>query len=421
MTLCAYGSASKVVSGQTLHSAFNLFHKSSNFEDLAKKFKVTKALKEKFNSISVIFLDEIYVLSPSFLQFINIALQKILLNKQPFGNLSIIALGDLSQLPPVAQHSLWSSAKMDKFSVEGLSLYKTEFKKVFWLSEAMRHKDIKLRDLAYRVRTKTVTDADLLLLKQRCASNLDRNVVQGFHDAIRIYPTNEELKIYNNKKLQELKMPTIWLKPVQSPSGPPFVHEKILEFPICLGAKVSLTRNLDIVNWLTNNTEGIVEGILFDSDDLKTPSIIFVRFFNTKNKTINGLTPISMVTENIGPNQVSCTKYKIKFFPLRLAWGVSVHKSQGKTFEKVAIKLGKRDLFPAQAYVTISRAVSLTNLLIEENDVVFDRFTNITFFNGFEDLCQEYKRLGIFHFGFPSDLNTPLPNKKRKFEDAQRT
>lgn len=412
ITLCAFGSASKGVQAQTIHHCFNLYHKSSNFEQLARKFSVTKSIKERFSNVSLIFIDEVYVLSPSFLQFINIALQKIFGNSKPFGNISVILSGDISQLPPVAQHSLWTQVMLDVFSHQGLLLYRS-FSKVFWLNEAMRHKDITLRDLVYRIRTKAVTRSDVNLLRERCISNLNANVIHSFNDAVRIYPTNEELRIYNNAKLLELRKPTIWLKPVQTPPSPK-MYEHHLEFPICIGAKVILTRNLDVDCWLTNNTEGIVEGFLFSPEDRETPAVIFVRFINTKNKTINGLTPISMLTETVKLEKFN-EKIKISYFPLRLAYAISVHKSQGLTFNRLSIKLGKRDLFPAQAYVTISRAVSLKNLIIEDESISDDRFSHSSFFTGFNSLCEEYKRLGLFNICFKKLTDSDQPhNKKQK-------
>jgi ATP-dependent DNA helicase PIF1 len=417
-----FGNSAKNCDGITCHSLFNICKLATNFEKLAKSFKTTKQLQEKFQNLSLLVIEECYVLSPSFFMFINIALKVIFNSSENFANKSILLCGDMSQLLPVKSCSLWSDkSKLDQFSLEGQNIYRNEFKTVFFLNELTRQADCsKLSKILTNIRRKTVTEKDCELLTSRCLSKLGVKEIDKFDSALRIFCTNDEIRSYNLSRIVLVKRPIILIEPKVDPPG--FIEiDQSLSFPLSLKSRVYLTRNLDVSGYLTNGSFGTVEGFLFDplKPDETLPCIVFVKFDNVRALNINGLIPIPLIKENVNDSHTD-TAYNLFYHALALGFSTSVHKSQGSTVDQLVTKLGNSEQFVSQAYVQLSRAKRLSDILLEDEEISMDRFNHPSFYYGWAELTNEYIRLGIYNamFGIENETHsntsfTGSPSQKK--------
>lgn len=383
--------------GSTLHETIGIPFKSQSFEVLARKLKPNKKTLKRFAGVKLLIIDEFSVISPAFLKFISDSLNSKL--DRPggtFGQLSVIAIIDFSQMLPVASHTLWTpSHKLDTYSLMGQQLFRAEFTKVFVLRNVMRQSSSAFLQLLYNIRTKRVTKKNVELLRTRLWHN-NPSEHGLFADAMRIFQTNSQIRKHNIEKVLSLRKPTILLRQVQEPPEPNLTDKDFI-FPVCLDVKILLQRNLHLGMGLSTNTIGVLKGIIFDPSGINSilPRILLVEFEGTGFDELHGLVPVVPITESI--SHPSChTSFKMTQFPISLGYSISTHKSQGLEFPRAVISLSNFEMFPSQAYVQCSRVPGIECLLLDDESVSEDRFKSSKFFDKFPELVQEYKRLGIY-------------------------
>ena len=381
------GAAAYNIAGQTCHSAFLLpLHKKRDDDYLSLSMEKLSTMKETLGNVKLIVIDEISMVGADTLLTIHRRLCEMKGTQDPFGGISILSVGDLLQLPPVAQRPVFA-APTDEMSAIFGSLWKSQFKMVE-LTEIQRQKDDEtFANLLNRVRIGQQTEDDVKLLKAReiCKSSPEypQNVTH-------IFAENKEVNKHNKKMLESLETQTYTFKAVDSKRDEQTQRIEnnsknfrdmsgglVTELKLAVGAKVVLTKNVDVSDGLVNSAAGVVTGFLPEPDENAEnykPKYILVKFFDDrvgrkKRKAAASIlkntdsTPVSAieVPVNLG-NSLKITAKRTQF-PLTQAWAVTIHKEQGKTED--ALVLSCNGSFHAgQFYTAISRTKTLEGLNI---------------------------------------------------------
>ena len=362
LKLAPTGIAAYNINGNTIHSALSIpISVSLPYQPLGEE-KIS-LLRNQLSQLQIVIIDEISMVDQKLLWYIHGRLRQIKQSRNdcPFGNVSVIAVGDFYQLPPVMGTSLYTD------TLEA-SLWIDNFKQVY-LDEIMRQKEdaefaILLNKLRTKERDDILSDEDLAVLKSR-------ETGQHCLDSIHIFAVNRLVNEWNKEMLHKKCTDIICIEAEDSEVNSKNKN-KICDKPrnsrqtslpsylwIAPDARVMLIKNVNISRGLTNGCMGNVEEIIKPNENSK-PTSIKVKFDNDKI----GTQAIEMHQESMGK------KYNRKQFPLKLAYACTVHKVQGMTMDKAVVSL-KNTFASGQAYVGLSRVTSLSGLVIEGFDPKF--------------------------------------------------
>ncbi|XP_024120095.2 uncharacterized protein LOC112141236 [Oryzias melastigma] len=331
------------------------------------------SMRVKYHDLHILIIDEISMVDHRLLTYIHGRLRQI---KQtgdfsPFGKVSIIAVGDFYQLPPVKGKPLYAETS-------DVNLWSTFFK-VVELKEIVRQKDQAFAQMLNRIRTRSketkLLPGDVQMLKQR-------ETGEG-STALHIFPTNAQVFAHNLEQLKTICedyfeigaedfIPSKETGNLELMSGH---HKKVknscLEEKLLLGvnARVMLCKNLDITDGLVNGACGIVTHIEFHKGR-GFPKCIYVKFDDGEIGKISrrtcakadlpGSTAVEPEEERVN-NKGGVRRQ----FPLKLAWACTVHKVQGLTVDEAVVSFKK--IFSAgQVYVAVSRVRTIQGLIIRD-------------------------------------------------------
>jgi ATP-dependent DNA helicase PIF1 len=300
----------------------------------------TKQFKE-INDSMLLVIDEISMLGAELIEKLDIVLKVIRRNTNPFGGLQVIFSGDFLQLPPVKDDFCFNSPVWEKLKL-------TAFK----LTEPQRHKNDKsYYRMLMRIREGKPKQRDINRLYARNGVYFDMSEEERDNlGAVVLFPTNFNVKNYNLANLGELKTPEFMYKACVV-GKKNYVFNNMIEDTLSfkVGAQVMLTVNISVETGLVNGATGkvlVCEG--------KQVTVEFV----------NGMTVPIVAHEFIMDEEKGI---KVLQIPLRLAWAVSIHKSQSCTLDRVVIDLGSC-FEDGQAYVALSRAKSLEGVFLTDFD-----------------------------------------------------
>ena len=252
----------------------------------------------------------------------------------------MILVGDLGQLPPVKDRVAYDSRRRAKILWE-------DFKIVITLEKVYRQEgenldQNKFRQLLTNIRDAQPTIDDWKLLMSRTTCNIPKNVNDDFDNNVHLFSTNDNVHKHNRRKLHSLREPVARVIATKlsnySSIDDNCIDELDIELLISKRSRVMLTSNLWIEAGLVNGALGYVEEIVYKpgSAPPQLPLYVMVKFdaysgfpFNNEHPQI---VPISVVQRG------STTQ-----IPLRLAWALTIHKSQGLTLEKATIDIGPRE------------------------------------------------------------------------------
>ena len=355
------GVAALNVGGQTIHSFFG-FRPNVTLADIAK-LPFESNSENIYKIVETIVIDEISMVRADLLDCVDAFLK---LNgrkaEAPFGGIQVVFIGDLYQLPPVITGS-------DKALIAGL--YETPYfysAKVFEdlkmelveLTKVYRQRESTFIELLTNIRNNSVTDEELELLNTRVRPEK----TNSFSEELGVYltTTNRAAAQVNSERLAEIK------KKLHRFSGTieGEFDEKSLPASIHLKLKVSaqvMMVNNDAYGRWVNGTLGVVKSIKKDGDGNK--------FINVQLESGNKV-DIYPHTWNIyhyyAENGTLCSEVVGTFtqYPLILAWAITIHKSQGKTFDNVIIDIGDGTFACGQIYVALSRCRRLEGIILKK-------------------------------------------------------
>ena len=365
------GTAAFNIGGCTIHHAFK-FNRGFPIPYDPLKEQALNPLRVELDELQILIIDEISMVYKRLLYYIHERLVQIKKSKRPFGGVSVIAVGDFFQLPPVKQ-SKSERLYMDSGSYP-IDFWKDHFSIVI-LSEIMRQReDHSFAEMLNTIRTRT-SDMPLQTEVRDMLSECTR---EGPPDVLHVYATNKEVNDYNKTMLEsncsDIKKvlandfkkdrTTGKLKKMTEPTSAADTDSLPASLSLAKGAKVMLTRNIDVTDGLVNGAIGRVTD--FVGKEPATLEAIEVKFDSRKIGKKEGIeckdgyrVRIKRVEDEIR----KCRTVRHQF-PLKLSWACTAHKVQGMTTDKVVVNLD--NIFsPGQAYVALSRVTSKDGLYID--------------------------------------------------------
>ncbi len=351
------GVAAVNVGGQTIHSFFG-FKPNITIE----KVKAAKNRK-MFEALDAIIIDESSMVRADLLDCVDKFLRINRGNTNlPFGGVQMILFGDLYQLPPIVsgdEKAHFSTVYKSPYFFDSMVFENFKFE-IIELGEVYRQKDIGFVEILDAIRHNQVTDAQLHKLNERVMADFEPPQGEFF---IRLCTLNKMVDEINARALEKIKARTYTFK---SASEGDFESEYLpseKELRLKIGSQVMFLNNDSAKRWV-NGTLGKVVNFHLDDEnysvlvELTTKEKVKVRphtwqLFKPKYDSLKN----ALGYETIG----SFTQY-----PLRLAWAITIHKSQGKTFEKAIIDLGEGTFATGQAYVALSRCTSIEGMILKK-------------------------------------------------------
>jgi len=364
--------------GMTIHSMFQLPTKSFtpnneivdqelfvNRINLATLQKIRKDRKRLFQELELLIIDEISMVRADLLDAIDYTLRRMRRNQEPFGGVQLLVIGDLYQLAPVVRDHVWPT--LNKY-------YETPFffSSIAWqysnaltfeLNKIYRQQDETFIQILNNIRNGIKSETDINRLNENFNHKFEAS------ETITLTTHNRKANAINQTELNRLETQQFELeakvKGQFNESSYP-TNEKII---LKKGAQVMFLRNHPEGIYF-NGKIGVVQGKssdgvkVFCKGDHETILVEPIEWKNTRYK-------LNEASGEIEPEEVG----SFEQYPLKLAWAVTVHKSQGLTFDKAIVDL--EDTFaPGQLYVALSRCRSLEGLtlssMINEANIIVD-------------------------------------------------
>jgi hypothetical protein len=348
------GIAATHIHGITIHAWSGIGVKEKlGEEDLANLLK-NKRIVNNYRKTKVLIIDEISMLHKHYLDMVDTIARYIIGNSKPFGGLQVVLCGDFFQLPPVTtSNSSYASdhpnsSNFDKpFAFEATIWQEGEFQ-VCYLEEQHRQDDDHLLTILNDIRSGNAGEQTKVPLRTRY-----KKEPEGQTRATKLYSRNLNVDSINTEELA--KIPVKEKNYAMTSYGFSALVENLKknclappELKLKLGAEVMFIKNDVEYGLYVNGTRGVVIG--FDSSEDAWP---IVKTYDNRIITAN---PVAWNFEDNDIVHASITQV-----PLRLAWAITIHKSQGMTLDAAEIDLG--DAFePGMGYVALSRVRSLSGL-----------------------------------------------------------
>lgn len=353
--LAPTGVAALHVQAQTIHSFFGF--KPGLAPDDARKAARTCADASLYRHLDVIVIDEISMVRADLLDAIDIFLRTVRKSDEAFGAVQMVFIGDLYQLPPVlTRHEqpffeqIYASPYFFSAQVMCSGLFKLEHVE---LEKVYRQQDDFFIELLSAVRSRSLTDIQLEQINRRV--NPDG---AGAHpDAICLTTTNRAADLLNAARIEQLPGRLF------SYAGAAKADFDVGAAPVALDLQLKAGAQ---VMFAANNSEGLwVNGTLGHVMELDEDYVLV----KTQDGLLVSVEPYtwSMYRYAYDKEVHALKRESIGTFtqlPLQPAWALTIHKSQGKTFDKVVVDLGRGTFAHGQAYVALSRCRCFEHMVL---------------------------------------------------------
>jgi hypothetical protein len=361
--------------GVTIHSLFQLpfgaflpTQKSTaevyngrvnNQHSLFQNLRISGAKRDLIKELDLLVIDEVSMVRADLLDAVDAVLRHV--RRQPllpFGGLQMLYIGDLFQLPPVARNDEWELLKeyyespffFNAYSIKYASPVYIELKKIY------RQSDDTFIRILNNIRNNICTREDLERLHEHYKPDF---VPLKDENYIVLTSHNEKADAINRKELQKLSGEVFSYKAEISGEfyDRSFPAEEILNLKV--GAQIMFIKNdKGELRRYFNGKIGVVKNILSDK--------IYVSFPNEKDTLVLEKETWQNIKYNYNKDSDRIDEEELgtfKQYPIRLAWAITIHKSQGLTFDKAIIDAGS-SFAPGQVYVALSRLTSLEGLVL---------------------------------------------------------
>lgn len=334
------GIAATHLEGTTIHAWSGIGIKNSLSIGNLRELKEKKYLKKNIDNSRVLIIDEISMLHKKQFDMVNEVLQFFKETDDPFGGIQLIISGDFFQLPPIGDHS---ETNRDKFAFMSQAWLDADLT-ICYLTEQFRHTDNQLNDILNEIRSGNVSQR----AKEILGSN--KNELESI-EPTKLYTHNIDVDRINTEQLQLIKGKNkIFKAKIKGNLKLAETVKKSILAPenliLKIGAKVMFVKN--------NYEKGYLNGSLGNVIKFNNENIPIVRLLN--GYEITAEYEEWRIEDEKGKLLVSYTQ-----IPLRLAWAITVHKSQGMTLDSATMDLSKT-FEKGQGYVALSRVKSLSGL-----------------------------------------------------------
>ncbi|KAM9621487.1 ATP-dependent DNA helicase PIF1 [Morphnus guianensis] len=341
------GVAACHIGGTTLHAFAGIGSGKAPLEQCIQLAE-RPGVRQHWLACQHLIIDEISMVDGKFFDKLEAVARAVRKRDEPFGGIQLIICGDFLQLPPVCKAN-----EETKFCFQAKSWRKCIHINME-LTEVRRQTDKTFVSLLSAVRLGRCTEEVTRLLMQTAANRSERDGIL----ATRLCTHKDDVEITNERCLQQLSGEVHTFEALDS--DPMLVKLIDAQCPVGgrvelkLGAQVMLAKNLDVSQGLVNGARGVVVG--FESEQKGLPKVRF----------LCGATQVIKMEKWVfkGPSGVHLSRQQL---PLKLAWAISIHKSQGMSLDCVEISLS-RVFESGQAYVALSRARSLAGLRVLDFD-----------------------------------------------------
>ena len=347
--------------GVTLHSLFQLpFHPflptKNNKDELLAKIRHNNNRLQILRKMELLVIDEISMVRCDVMDAIDTVLRGVRRNyNMPFGGVQLLCIGDLHQLQPVAKNEEWNILNeyyASPFFFDSLAI-KEQTPLLIELNKIYRQKEQSFVNLLNKVRTNSMDADDFEDLHVRYNPNFSPSADEKY---ITLTSHNNQADLINQQKLQRLNEASFTYKAEVVGDFPEHIYPAEAELVLKEGAQVMFLKNDAIAKRYFNGKIGVVqrlddEKVVVDCDgeQITVGKEIWENSKYTLNRNDGKLEQETMGT--------------FEQYPLRLAWAITIHKSQGLTFEKVMIDAGAA-FSSGQVYVALSRCTSLEGIIL---------------------------------------------------------
>lgn len=362
--LAPTGVAALNIEGQTIHSFFLI--PPNITPDKVLDHKLPDKRKKMIASIDMIIIDEASMLRADLLDCIDVSLRYHRKEENiPFGGVQMVFIGDLYQLPPVVvgeEKEIFQNYYSSPYFFSAKAMQEVDMT-FLELEKIYRQTDNEFISLLNKVRNNSINYAELQILNKRLDIDCDNDNSKDF--VITLTTTNAAADEKNIKELEKLDtFSETFIGEIDGEFSKQSLPTQ-LQLELKEGAQVMMLNNDSAARWV-NGSIGKITKIEFD--DLEMDDVLTVKLDNGKSVRITKHSwKIHKYFFNEQTQKLD-TEIAGSFeqFPLRLAWAVTIHKSQGKTFEKVIIDIGRGTFAHGQIYVALSRCTSLEGITLKK-------------------------------------------------------
>lgn len=334
------GAASVLIGGRTLHSFLGIGLATKDPKFLAEWLQVKFPAKaELLKALVFLIIDEVSMMSDELFDYISAFLKALRNDDAPFGGVQLLLAGDFAQLKPVKGGYAFQSKEWDR----------CDFKVVVLTTIFRQHGDVAFAEMLQRLRAGKCSREDFATLKTRVGAALSKNV-----EPTRLYSLNADVDRINTAAFEKL------LKKERAVTYATLFkdnREESKRWAATCGIpeQVVLCKNAQVVvTWNVNPDEGVINGSRGRIVQMDAAQVV-LELVDGRRVHV-GYHEVSQALDN---KSVSA-----RFMPLKLAYALSIHKSQGMTLDCVEMDLGDSIFEYGQAYVALSRARTLDSVRI---------------------------------------------------------
>lgn len=359
------GVAALNIGGQTIHSLFS-FDIDVQDPNKHRHGHMPQKLMSILRSVDTIVIDEVSMVRVDIMESINARCQNAKRSNEPFGGIQLICFGDLFQLPPVITDDNIRQYLYSKYDGEfffDAPVFKTHNIDIYELEKVFRQKDRKFKTILNDIRVGNINDSLLQEINNRYIEPPKNN------EAIILATRNDTVSMINKNELNRIDAPEFTysanirgkLKQNEYPNDE--------HLTLKVGAKIMMLVNDEKRRWVNGSLGTIhslsrgriqvnIEGNVYDIEPYVWDKYRY-EYDYMSDKLLK--TSISEFTQ----------------YPIKLAWAVTIHKSQGQTYNSVIIDMGYGAFDAGQTYVALSRCVSLNKLYLKSkithNDIIVNQ------------------------------------------------
>ncbi len=319
-------------------------------------FRINKSKLELIRHLQLLIIDEVSMVRADLMDHIDVELRRIRRNSKPFGGVQLLMIGDLQQLPPIAhggEDELLRQYYKTLYFFSSSALKSMKYSCIE-LKNVYRQTDRHFIDILNHARDCTLSSQDISDLNARYISGFSPKPEDGY---IRLMTHNRQVDYINETELEKLDSKPYTFVAAVTGTFPEESYPTADSLTLKKGAQVMFIKN-DPERRFINGTLGEVKSIDKNSIAVRlaeSGTVIDVEPMEWQNIRYQ----FDEESKEISSKQIG----RFKQYPLKAAWAITVHKSQGLTFDKAIIDVHAA-FSPGQAYVALSRCRTLDGLVL---------------------------------------------------------